>query len=141
MLAKNTVDWNGVSVAGNSGVITITSPNCVRTDAGFLAVFAKNMDPFTNGNLPAPLFGVGPIGLNNTNGVLNVFTDGGNLDNVLWASSAAGRSKQLDVTKQDEVQNDVQANFCDARLDAGILLADGGVGDKGTPGMANHTCP
>lgn len=141
VLAKNTIDWNGVSVAGNSGVITLSSPNCIRTDAGFLAVFAKNVDPNSNGNLPVPLFGIGNIGLNNTNGVLNVFTDGGNLDNVLWTNSTAGRSKQLDVTKQDDVQNDNQANFCDARLDAGIVLMDGGVGDKGTPGQPNHTCP
>ncbi len=140
VLVKTTVDWNGVSVAGNSGVITLDGPNCIRTDAGYLALFANNMDPNANGNI-GPLFGSGTFGLNNTNGVLNVFTDGGNIDNVIWTTSTAGRSRQLDVTKQDAVQNDVLTNFCDARLDAGILLADGGAGDRGTPGTPNHTCP
>ena len=73
--------------------------------------------------------------------MLNIFTDGGNIDNVIWTTSTGGRSRQLDVTKQDAVQNDVLTNFCDARLDSGILLADGGSIDRGTPGTPNHVCP
>lgn len=140
VLVKNTVDWNGVSLTGNSGAISFNSANCIHTDAGTLALFANNMDPNSNGNI-GPLFGSGTFGLNNTNGVLNIFTDAGTVDTVIWTTSTAGRSRQLDVTKQDAVQNDTLTNFCDARLDSGIVLTDGGLGDRGTPGTPNHVCP
>ena len=138
VLVKGNADLNGLLMTGNSGLAAINSANCVRYDAGTLLLFANNMDPAVNGNI-APLAGAFTFALANTNAKILLYTDAGTVDQVTWTAVAAGKSKQLDITKQDSVQNDTATNFCDG--DGGIVLVDGGAGDKGTPGTANHACP
>ena len=138
VLVKADADFNGLQMSGNSGLATVSSANCVRYDAGTLVLFANNANPTINGNI-APLVGTFGFALANTNAKIVLFTDAGTVDQVTWTSVSAGKSKQLDVNKQDSVQNDVLTNFCDG--DGGIVLVDGGLGDKGTPGTANHACP
>jgi hypothetical protein len=138
VLVKADADLNGLLMSGNSGLNAVNSANCLRYDAGTLVLFANNADPATNGNI-APLAGTFSFSLVNTTGKIVLFTDAGMVDQVTWTAVADGKSKQLDVTKQDAVQNDNAANFCDG--DGGIVLFDGGNGDKGSPGTANHACP
>ncbi len=138
VLVKGTADTNGMMMTGNSGLTALNSANCVRYDAGTLLVFGKSTDPLVNGNI-GPLAGTFSFDLVNTNAKIQLFTDAGLVDQVTWTTVTAGKSRQLDVTKQDSVQNDLLTNFCDG--DAGIVLADGGPGDKGTPGKANRACP
>lgn len=139
VLVKGSADFNGMLMTGStSGLISASSSTCVRYDAGTLLLFANNADPLVNGNI-TPLAGSGTFQLINVGGRILLYTDAGTVDEVTWSSVPPGKSRQLDITKQDHVQNDVAANFCDG--DAGIVLADGGTGDKGTPGTANHACP
>ncbi len=139
VLVKSAADFNGLMLSGTTGLTTLSSANCLRYDAGTLVLFASNADTAANGGI-GPLLSTVSFGLTNGTGSIRLFTDAGMVDQVMWTTSVtSGRSKQLDINKQDSVQNDMQTNFCDS--DAGILLADGGAGDKGTPGIANRTCP
>jgi hypothetical protein len=139
VLVKGASDVNGLLLAGNSGLIAMNSANCLRYDAGTLLLFANSADPALNGNI-GPLTASGTFGLTNaTTGRIVLSTDAGLVDQVTWAAVVAGKSRQLDINKQDSAQNDIAANFCDG--DGGVVLLDGGLGDKGTPGKANHACP
>jgi hypothetical protein len=138
VLSKGTADLNGLQMSGATGLTTITAANCLRANAGSLLLFANSADKAANGNID-PIASVFTFSLLNSNGKIVLFTDAGTVDQVTWTTVVAGKSKQLDVNKQDAVLNDILTNFCDG--DGGIVLVDGGPGDKGTPGTANHACP
>ncbi len=138
VLVKGVADFNGVQMTANSGLTAFNSANCMHYPMGALLVFAKSTDPIANGNL-GPITGTFTAPLANSNAKIVLFTDAGLVDQITWTTVSAGKSRQLDVTKQDHLLNDVTTNFCDS--DAGITLADGGPGDKGTPGTANRACP
>jgi Lamin Tail Domain len=55
------------------------------------------------------------------------------IDSVSWSKSASGKSRALNIDATDATTNDDESNFCDG-------LAPYGLGDLGTPGMANPKC-
>ncbi len=138
VLVKGTADFNGIQMTANSGLTSFNSANCLHYPTGSLLVFAKSTDPIANGNL-GPITGTFTAPLANSNAKIVLYTDAGVVDQITWTTVAAGKSRQLDINKQDHLLNDLTTNFCDS--DAGITLADGGPGDKGTPGLPNRICP
>ncbi len=138
VLSKGNADFNGIQLTGMTGLTAVNSNTCLRYSAGSLILFASSNDPLVNGNI-AGVVSSFSFALLQTNGRILLYTDAGTVDQVTWTAVGDGKSKQLDVNKQDSVQNDMLGIFCDG--DAGIVLLDGGAGDKGTPGAANHPCP
>lgn len=143
VVVKNPVDLNGLILSGGSST-TLISSTCLSFDAGTHLVFAASADPLLNGNLP-PVTATISFGLLNGGGTITLTgSDGGLLDTVTYPAVTPnlGASFQLDGTKYDVLLNDNPANFC--LTDAGITygpLADGGPGDRGTPGIQNKACP
>ena len=139
VLAKNTVDLNGITVKGNSGSATLTSSTCAQADAGSYLVFARSADTSVNGNV-GPVVTTFTFALANSGGSIHVLgADGGALDDVTWTATVkSGISRQLDPGKLDNLMNDVETSFCHS--DAGFFLADGGPSDVGTPGQPNRNC-
>jgi hypothetical protein len=138
VLSNGAADFNGMQMSGNTGLTSVNSSTCLRYPSGALLLFARSADPAINGGI-APVASTFGFDLVQSNGKIVLFTDAGTVDQVTWTTVGAGKSKQLDANKQDSVQNDVLANFCDSV--ALIALTDGGVGDKGTPGSLNQVCP
>jgi Lamin Tail Domain len=143
VVVKSDVDLNGMVLKGSAATTTtLSSPNCVRPDAGTHLVFARSGDPALNGGLP-PVAATFTFGMTDSAGSLTISnSDGGLLDTVSWATAqTVGFSTQLDVNKYDPVLNDTATNLC--RTDAGTygVFPDGGVNaDRGTPGGINHVC-
>ena len=141
VFVKNSIDLNGLVLSGSSSN-TISGNICFRYTAGSHLIFAANGDPMVNGYLP-PVTAVITFGLVNSGGTITLKgNDGGLLDTVTYAAATPGASTQLDGTKYDVLLNDNNANFC--LTDAGVTygpLADGGPGDRGTPGAKNKACP
>ena len=135
------VDLNGVGldrVGETTKPDVISSPDCIRARAGSYLVFAKSTDAGANGGLPmaaiAGLFKFSMVGGSAASpGDVSILAGDTVVDAVTWTKSSNGKSLQLDPTHTAPAENDVEANFCDATLAYGL-------GDLGTPGMANPTC-
>jgi len=135
------VDLNGVGV-DRVGETTkpdvIASTDCVRVRAGSYVVFAKSTTDTLNGGLPlaaiAGTFKFSMItGTAAAPGDISILAGDTVVDAISWTTSSTGKSLQLDPTRIDPTANDDQANFCDATEAYGL-------GDLGTPGLANTAC-
>jgi hypothetical protein len=129
------VDLNGLQIGATPGMpkTTIADSACRRRVAGSRVVFARSDAAGMNGMLPAVEATFG-FGLSNSGGSLYVGVNGTTLDQVSWAAASAGTSIQLDRDKIDPDLNDNNTNWCGA-------TATYGLGDKGTPGGENASCP
>ena len=121
----------------------ISGSKCISLAPMGFALFARGSDPTTNGGLPAvdATFG------------LSMVDSGGNVqvvdptscaaaspydcttifDNVAWASSTSGVSKQLTPGMYTTTANDTATNFCPG------VATYGSDGNKGTP-KADNAC-
>jgi hypothetical protein len=132
IVALAAFDLNAIQL-GDAALSTgavITTNVCVPVGAGDFIVFAQSVDSTVNGGITG-VAGAFPSGVDlvNTNGTAQIGVGGVALDTVTYASSASGRSIQLDG-------DGTQCNAPD-----GTTSYNGGT-DLGTPGAA-HTveCP
>lgn len=133
------IDLNGIGLdrAGDTaGASVLNSASCLRVTAGQHAVFAKSTDSNANGGV-APVLGTFSFALVAGSvaspGDVQVVAGTTVLDSITWQSSRAGKALQLDPDATDPNSNDQPSNFCDA-------TATYGLGDFGTPTMANGQC-
>jgi hypothetical protein len=126
------VDLNGLQLGKMDGAYTdtVSAPDCLHYPAGSFAVFAHT--DTDNGGLPT-LAGTFGFTLANSGGTVAIGYGGTLLDQASYAAASAGVAWQLDPTTIDPAANDAATSFCKA-------TASYGLGDKGTPGMANTTC-
>ncbi len=156
-LVRTDVDLNGVTLANEgTGQTAITSTNCLRVAAGTYALFARSADPAVNGGLPQ-VTATFAFDLSNspTGGVaqsraVRMLSQSVELDRLAYpltagtcpsAACPAGTSLQLDAGLTSPADNDVAANLCVTPATQRFTLADGGLGERGTPGAANVGCP
>ncbi|MBX7113329.1 MAG: lamin tail domain-containing protein [Myxococcaceae bacterium] len=132
--ANADVDLNGLVLYSGTSKSTVSSADCVHLASSGYAVFAKNSDAGVNGGVSgvASTFG---FSLGNSGGSLSVnLPDAGVIDAVTYAPAIDGTAWQLDPTKLTATDNDDPNNLCRA-------TAMYGLGDLGTPGADNTTCP
>lgn len=138
ILATKDVDLNGLFVGrelGTAGAV-ISAPDCKHVSVGQYVVFAKNLDPATNGMLPKADFTFGFALVNGSTsspGKLVVAHDGNLIDEITWTSSASGAARSLHPDRLTSTDNDISENWCTA-------VDPYGLGDKGTPGATNPAC-
>jgi hypothetical protein len=114
----------------------ITSPACVHATSGDYLVFAHSPDPSQNGGLPpvAATFTFSIIaGSTSSVGDLAIMAGATVIDAIQWTHSSGGKARALDPSFTDALANDSEAGFCDATTPYGL-------GDLGTPGLANPAC-
>jgi hypothetical protein len=137
--ANADVDLNDVVLGdGSTATRTLRSSDCLRAAAGTYLVFAVAQDASVNGGLPT-VAGVLPFSLGNTADSLWLRgPDGGLLDSVSYDATQPGQSTQLASGLVGPQDNELAANLCPTP-DAGSNRY--GLGDLGTPGRANVSCP
>ncbi len=137
VLLTKDVDLNGLQLWTDAGTkTTLSGTDCLRPGLGAYVVFAKSADGTLNGGLPA-VAGVFGFSLANTGAhTVSVGYAGATLDTAAYSGSTAGASWQLSSTKLDTTSNDTATNFC-----ATLAGTSYGLGDLGSPGAANGTCP
>lgn len=132
------VDLNGLQVGKDPADLKELVPGgaCRGAAAGTFLVFARKADATVNGGIEG-VAGVLPFGLNNTGTNLLILAVGGEIvDQVTYEAAwvKAGAATSLDPGHLDPAANDHLANWCAA-------TAPYGLGDLGTPGVANPACP
>lgn len=145
IFVKTDVDLNGVDLfVGTSKTSLAAGATCVRPGAGQYLVVAKGADSGANGGLTT-VFATSTFGSGLTNGGGQTLTlsrtDSATsttttIDTIATLASTAGASKQLASDKVDATLNDTAASWCNT----GTTVTYG-LGDRGTPGAANGTCP
>lgn len=95
--AKADVDLNGLQLGAATLGTTpvVVSADCVHVASGGYALFARTIDPATNGGLPA-VDGKFSFSLANSGGTAQVGVGGTTLDTVTWATAKSGASIQID---------------------------------------------
>jgi hypothetical protein len=131
------VDLNGLqlgSALGSFGT-TLNDTRCLEATAGSYLVFARNDTASMNGGLPRvdQVFG---FDLVNSNRGLVLARGGALLDGTTWTTTTEGAATSLSPARQNPTDNDVAANWCTA-----AAASTYGLGDRGTPGAANPSCP
>jgi hypothetical protein len=139
VLATTDVDLNGLGLDRASDTANpnvISSAACLRLATGERALFARSSVSEVNGGLP-PVTGGFTFSLitgsATTPGDVQLVLGTDVLDAVTWTHSTGGASLSLDPDFSTVLDNDVEANWCDA-------VATYGAGDRGTPGAANEQC-
>ncbi len=132
------VDVNGLQVGKDPADLKEVVPAgaCREAAAGTFLLFARKADATQNGGIE-DVAGVLPFGLTNTGANLLILALGGEvLDQVTYESAWVrdGASTSLDPGHLDPAANDDASNWCAA-------TAPYGLGDLGTPGVANAACP
>jgi hypothetical protein len=135
------VDLNGLGldrVGETTKPDVVTAMDCVHARAGSYVVFARSTDAAQNGGLPAAAiagtFKFSMIGgAPGAPGDVAILSGATTIDAVTWTRSTPGAALQLDPDLIDATANDAESNFCDA-------TAAYGLGDLGTPGLANTQC-
>lgn len=145
VLVKVDTDLNGIRMANEASTTLIQSQQCLPVTANSYVIFANNGNSMVNGGLP-PVAATFSFGLANS-GARSIslsLPDAGELDRIAYASATAGASTQLKPGFMDVMDNDNAANLCPTPTGTryGTPLPDGGImGDRGTPGLPNVTCP
>ncbi len=136
-VAKSAFDLNGVSYRiGLTGTpkLIATSVNCLPATANQFFLVGRNNNTAQNGNLPA-LIATTTTALTSTSVVTLFNPDAGTADTVTTAGGAAGVSEQVNPNFLNPTANDT--NHC--VTPAGTVY--GTSGNRGTPGLANVSCP
>ncbi|MDF1801192.1 MAG: hypothetical protein P1V81_18655, partial [Planctomycetota bacterium] len=127
-------------VAGGSPSTEVISSSVVVPAGGF-ALFARKSDPLVNGGLPTPAYDyVDGWNLGNGSQTVQILDAGSGLvcevpyDNGATFPDPNGLSMTLNPTKFNVTDAAIGANWCTATSAYGL-------GDLGTPGAANDTCP
>ncbi|MBX3155886.1 MAG: lamin tail domain-containing protein [Deltaproteobacteria bacterium] len=109
-------DVNGLGLKGNAaGINVVQSAECKSVAPGGFALFAHTIDPLQNGGLP-DVDGTFTFALAQSNGSITVLDGATPLDAITWTTGILdGVSKQLDPNKTNTTDNDVPANFCNAK--------------------------
>jgi Lamin Tail Domain len=143
VVATSDVDLNGLVLGNESATkATVGSQTCLKLAAGASAVFAKKADPALNGGLLDVKASFGFSLANSGARSITVSSGATLVDSITYSAATAGASSQLSSTKLDAVLNDTPANFCPTPVGTTYgASADGGVGDRGSPGTANVACP
>jgi hypothetical protein len=124
------VNLAGMTVSNGTSSTTLTCQFLVP--AGGFAVLGNNGDMATNGGVPVDCVYAG-LSLVNTGGSLSISNgDTVNFGNLIWGT---GNAFSLDPASQDAISNDNLANWC---FNTTSVY---GLGDFGTPGEANPSCP
>ncbi|MGB1016159.1 MAG: hypothetical protein ACPG4T_18635, partial [Nannocystaceae bacterium] len=134
--ALGSFDLNDLEL-GEQGEVEFTYDGiseCQPVNPGDTILMARNGDPDSNGGLPEVDITYGTA-ISLTNGGDDFFLgyDGVVVDTVMFTGSSEGAARSLDPNAYDPVDNDDEANFCDATL---AYNAD----DFGTPGEQNPAC-
>jgi hypothetical protein len=145
--ANVAVDLNGLVLGFDTSRSSVASQTCLAVTAGSYPVFAASADSHVNGGLP-PVAGTFTFGLTNSglHTLLLLTSDGGVLDTLFYGPDAGrvatGASTQLKNGLTSPGDNDVAANLCVTSA-ASVYgpRSDAGMGDRGTPGLPNETCP
>ncbi len=140
--AMKSVDLNGVALdrGGDAAPpMTLGGTECIHMSPGDYAVLAKTADAASNGGLPAAsvlgTFSFALVaGTPTTPGDVRLLNGTTVIDAITWPGSTNGKALQLAPGAIDAISNDDPSNFCDA-------TAPYGLGDLGTPGAANGSCP
>lgn len=136
-LAKSAFDLNGVSFRiGLTGTprLIATSVNCLPATPNQYFLIGRNNNTAQNGNLP-PLVATTTTALTSTSVVTLFNPDGGVADTVTTTGGAAGVSQQVNPNFLTPADNDT--NSC--LTPVGTIY--GTSGNRGTPGLANVSCP
>jgi len=139
VLATTDVDLNGLGLDRASDTANpnvISSATCLRLASGERALFARSSLTEANGGLPAVTAGFTfsmITGSATTPGDVQLVLGTEILDAVTWTHSTSGAALALDPDFASSLDNDVEANWCNA-------TAAYGAGDLGTPGGANAQC-
>ncbi|MBA3454227.1 MAG: lamin tail domain-containing protein, partial [Deltaproteobacteria bacterium] len=139
VLATADVDLNGLGLDRASDTANpnvISSASCLRLATGQRALFARSSVSGVNGGLPAVTAGFTfslITGSVTTPGDVQLVLGADILDAVTWTHSTGGAALALDPDFASVLDNDVEANWCDAS-------AAYGAGDFGTPAAANAQC-
>jgi hypothetical protein len=135
VLVNRDVDLNGLVLGTNTAPngTTLSSTSCLRVTAGSYLVFARSDLSGPNGGLPHTDFLFSFDLVNSSRGIA-LSRGGVMLDTVTYTTTGDGVSTQVVPDKLNPTDNDLTENHCPPRM------ADTyGLGDRGTPGMAN-TC-
>ncbi|MCB9704192.1 MAG: lamin tail domain-containing protein [Myxococcales bacterium] len=125
ILVNADVDLNNLQLGKQPDKVeaTLLSPDCLKVSAGSYIVFAHSDDPMVNGGLPQVDFTFGFSLVNSTGGIFAGINDMV-ITEVDYPSSTSGVAASLDPNMVD---------WCQA-------VDPYGLGDLGTPGMANPMC-
>ena len=135
------IDMLGYTIqAGGSPSIEVISTSVV-VPAGGYALFARKSDPLVNGGLPTPAYDYDD-GLNfgNSSQTVKILDGAGGTvfemtyDNGATYPDPNGASMTLDPTKLNATDAAIGTNWCTGSTPYGL-------GDLGTPGAGNDTCP
>ena len=139
VLVMADVDLNQLQLdraSDNSAADVLASVDCISVTAGTRLVFARVVAEAENGGLPdvTGTFSFTMLSGSIANpGDVQLIFDGTVIDAVTWTASTSGAAIQLDPDATSAAANDDPAAFCPARTPYGV-------GDLGTPGVANVEC-
>ena len=132
------VDLNGLQMGVDLATIrhTLNSNDCLEATAGSYLVFAKNDMSAMNGGLPRVDYVFAGFDLVNSNRGLVLARGDSLLDGLTYATTSDGTATSLPPNHQNATDNDTAANWCPAPA-----ASTYGLGDHGTPGVVNPSCP
>jgi hypothetical protein len=135
-VARN-VDLNGLQMGVDLANLrtTLNSSDCLEAAAGSYLVFARSDMASMNGGLPRVDYVFG-FDLVNSNRGLVLARGGDLLDGTTYATTTEGAATSLPPSRQNASDNDSAANWCPAPA-----ASTYGLGDRGTPGVVNPSCP
>jgi hypothetical protein len=132
------VDLQGLIVSGRG---SFTIEQSITVPAGGYAVLAVNGSSGSNGGLPVVdyVYSYDDMELNNRTGIVTIGNGAGTIDSVSYSIEAGfpapwGATLNLDPGYVDTISNDESHRWCGATTEYGI-------GDQGTPGSVNDSCP
>ncbi|MFO0746136.1 MAG: lamin tail domain-containing protein [Myxococcota bacterium] len=135
-------DIRGCVLTDGAGeVVSVERPLPDVVPAGGWAVFAQATDKSQNGGVQptsGPVRSLAGMTLGNAADTVIVVCNGHEIDRVSWGldwPGATGVAMQLDRAKTSAALNDDKSAWCAAGVAYGIL------GNKGSPGLSNPSCP
>ena len=134
------LDLADCTITDNSGTFTIAAGGTLVVPANGFQVFAVSADNGVNGGLPAGTVAWTTInGLANGADFLTLTCGSDTIDTVAWDGGPnfpdpTGASMTLSAAGYNAADNGTGGFWCEA-------TSTYGAGDKGTPGLANDSCP
>lgn len=132
--AMRTVDLIDLSYDSGGTPESLAVTACTALPAGTFAVFAGSASAASNGGID-PVTGTFAFALGNSGDSLNLRRGSWILDTVTYVATTADTAWALSGNRFSHIDNDLPANFCDARTTYGTQ------GMLGSPGVTNPVCP